>query len=139
MKTFVRFGAGVVKGGVIVPDAPLPEDAYVEIVVPNAPREVVERVRFGGSDQGGLPDGGEVIAPEVAELVRYHGAEKSFAAVMQLARDCFAPVQALRAYVKEDDDERGWLRVVVEVILPANHPHDLLRQQRELYREGCAQ
>jgi len=40
---FVR---GVVKGGVIVPDRTLAEGTYVEVSVPNAPREIVDRVRW---------------------------------------------------------------------------------------------
>jgi hypothetical protein len=32
---------GVVKGGMIVPDRPLAEGTYVEMRIPNAPRELV--------------------------------------------------------------------------------------------------
>ena len=127
----IRNVGGIVKGGVIIPDAPLPENAYVEIVVANATRELVNRVRTQPAPCPSASDG--CSSPGVTDFLRHHAAEQAFAALLRLARACFPEVKSLAASLAEDRDEPGLLRVVVEPVLPAGHALELLRQQRRRF------
>ncbi len=76
---------GTVKNGVIMPDFPVPDNTYVEIVVPNATREILNRVRRKAMN----PAGEQTIVSErkgvhlvmesdVPEFLRYNDAENGF-------------------------------------------------------------
>jgi hypothetical protein len=139
--TFVERMGGVVKDGLIVPDRPLPESAYVEIALPNAPREIVQRVRERhlARAEGLLPSGmgsgslDVVIDPDVPALLRYHGAEQAFATLQQVLRECFPEMTVLTVSLEEDHDCPGWFRVVCQAAFPTTASVERIQEQKAPY------
>jgi hypothetical protein len=135
-EAFVQSTAGIVKDGVIVPDRPLPDNTYVEIVVPNAPRDVIERVRrrdlgqLGSAAVAESRSGDVAIDADVPVLLRYHGAETVLDTLLAYIRAWFPEAREILVTLEEDHDESGWIRVVTRIRLPGNYPHDRLRKQK---------
>jgi hypothetical protein len=67
--------------------------------------------------------------PEVREFLQRQGAEAEFRTVYALAKECFPELRAINVELQEDPDEADRLRVVLWVLLPQLHPHDLLQAQ----------
>jgi hypothetical protein len=95
-EAMIQTTGGIVKDGVIVSDRPLPENAYVEIVVPNAPREIVDRVRWREASKLDVtksfsPSGRPrvLMDADIPDCLRYHGAEQVFAGLVEHIRSCF--------------------------------------------------
>jgi hypothetical protein len=74
-----------------------------------------------------------VIDPAVPEFLKQHDAEEDFKTGCALVRECFPEMLSLRAKLQEDWDEPDWIRVVLEVKVPAAHPLDLLSEQRKRF------
>src|SRR5437879_4739887 len=89
---------GVAKDGLIVPDAPLPDGAYVEITVPNAPREIVDQVR---QRRGGATSP-ETEEAAIETFLRYHNALEAFAALKQRIDTCFPQHRGVTFELEED-------------------------------------
>jgi hypothetical protein len=77
-----------------------------------------------------------MLDPAVPAFLKQHGAEAVLAALTDLIRTCFPDRRALKAYVKEDYDEPGWFRVVLEVVLPPTLPLDKVEQQTRQFDEA---
>src|SRR5262245_29598212 len=121
----IRTVTGVVKGGVIVPDTPLAEGTYVEMTVPNAPREIVERVRWDRSDSTPISRTVEGVPLEVGrgvdELLHFHDAEEMFTRVCKWIEDCFPGHTRIDVGLVEDGDAPGFVRVCCTVTLPSDY------------------
>jgi hypothetical protein len=127
---------GVVKDGVIVPDSPLPEGAYVEITVPNAPRDIVERVRERTTPESALVGATHIkIDPLIEPFLRYHNAEPVFAALRKSIETCFPGMRALVCELEEDYDVQGMLHVICRIILPADSDLERRNQQRREFNQ----
>ncbi len=84
-------------------------------------------------------NGAQPNTSAVAALLRHHGGEAAFATLLELVRTCFPDTCTVQAIVREDHDERGWFRVVVEVTLPADTAPDTVQRQHRLFEEQFAE
>lgn len=136
----IRSTGGTVINGVIVPDDPLPDNTYVVIAVANAPREVFERLQrrpmfspptnMSASQHDGVR---LVIDPDVALVLQYHNAESAFARRLDAIRSFFPEAREFMVYLEEELYEAAWIRIRIQVLLPAGYSDDCLYQQRLSY------
>jgi hypothetical protein len=132
---------GIVKGGVIVPDRPLTEGTYAEVIIPNAPREIVERVRCrppeaARTERRVIAGVAVEFGPDVPELLRHHDAEAAFTRLVEHAKTTLPEIVGLTTWVREDHEERGRFVIVCQGMLPPGHPADVLGRQRRAFSEG---
>lgn len=131
---------GTVKNGVIMPDFPVPDNTYVEIVVPNATREILNRVRRKAMN----PAGEQTIVSErkgvhlvmesdVPEFLRYNDAENGFDNRLDLIISFFPEVYAFIVTLEEERYDPGSIRVWIRVLLPDGHSRDLLEEQQRSF------
>ena len=132
---------GTVKDGVVIPDRPLAEGMYVEMNIPNAPRELVEGVRWDRREQPcSRPiDGVDVdFGLYVDELLRHHQAEGVFADVVRCIRQTFPDVVRIVTRVREDHESSGLFSVECRILFPAGQPAADYSDQKRFYQAVSA-
>src|SRR5689334_22748874 len=128
---------GTVKDGVVIPDRPLAEGTYVEMKIPNAPRELVEGVRWDRNEQTATrPVNGVNVdfGLHVEELLRHHHAEADFAGVVRCIRETFPDVARIVTRVREDHESSGLFSVECRILFPAGHPVADFSDQKRFYQ-----
>jgi hypothetical protein len=73
--------------------------------------------------------------PGVIEYLRQHNLEAKFQVVSEAARARFPEARAIQVRLLEDPDEEDHTWTVLQVLLPASHPSELLRSQQRQYGE----
>jgi hypothetical protein len=72
---------------------------------------------------------------QVEEFLREHGAESAWQTLSEVIQTCFPEVQQVRMWLLNDPDEDDRTWVMVQVLLPADHPAATLQDQRRQYAE----
>jgi hypothetical protein len=75
------------------------------------------------------------LRPGVAEFLKHHAAEADFETVCELARTCFPELRGIEVWLLEDPDEENHTWVALHVVMPASHPAEVLRTQKNRYYE----
>ena len=118
---------GVVQGGVVVPTAPLPEGARVEIVLPEQ----------NPQSNGGAPmtPAVPVLDASVQEFLKRHDAEADYRTYCALVRESFPELVRLEVTLENDPDEEGRQQLVLWVYMPDSISDEILDRQEAHYHQ----
>jgi hypothetical protein len=70
------------------------------------------------------------LEPPVRDFLTQHGIEAKFQSFCEVVREFFPEANGSLAWLQDDPDEEGRAWVVLEIVLPASYPLELLHAQR---------
>jgi hypothetical protein len=80
-----------------------------------------------------------VLEPNASEFIKRHNGEAAFQRVCELLRGCFPELASIHVRLLEDPDEDDHTWVVLNVLIPASYPTELLQAQEKRYYEELTQ
>jgi hypothetical protein len=80
-----------------------------------------------------------ILESNVREFLKQHQGEVALQTACELVRACFPELKAIQVDLLEDPDEDNHTWVILNVLMPATHPPDLLKAQETNYYQQIAQ
>ena len=80
-----------------------------------------------------------MIGAGAQEFLDHHDVQADFRTICELVKNCFPDALRLEAALREDADEPGRFRILLDATLPADYPLELHLVQNRRYHERLVQ